>query len=543
MRHIKQLGLIAILITGVAATPLNNDRLYEIAKNIEIFVNVYKELNKNYVDDLDPTQLMRTGIDAMVESLDPYTNYISESQVASYRINTEGKYQGIGAIVDKVGDYITIIEPYQNSPVVEAGLQPGDQITKIEGRSTKGKSLEEMNQVMRGVPGTSINLTINRPATNKSFDVAIERSQVNIDNVPYSGYVSDGIGYVVLTTFTANANKNIRKAITKLREENPKLKGLILDLRDNGGGLLKEAIGVSNIFVPQNKKVVSVRSKVVERDQNYKTLGVPMDLELPIVVMINKKSASASEIVSGVIQDLDRGVIMGQRSYGKGLVQNTMNVGYNSRVKVTTSKYYIPSGRCIQSVEYDEGEPVDIPDEKRAKFKTENGRTVLDGGGVTPDVKLVNDGLPQIIEQLDAQHILFQYLNKISSKYPANEEGPTEIEFNDFADFKTFVKSTDFVFESENQELLDQIKENLRGDKQLTLVSEVEALEVKIEDEAMASIETHKELIMSQIEERIATRQHYQKGKFFQRLKNDSEITEAVNLLNNPAEYNKILGK
>ena len=541
--NIKRIGLLVVLIVGISATTVNNDRLYEISKNIEIFVNVYKELNKNYVDDLDPGQLMRTGIDAMVGSLDPYTNYISESQVASYRINTEGKYQGIGAIVEKVGDYVTIVEPYQDSPVVKAGLKAGDQITAIAGRSTKGQSTADMNQVVRGVPGTKLNLTIARKG-QAPFDVELERSQVSIPNVPYSGYVSDGIGYVVLTTFTANATKNIRKAISKMKDENPDMKGLILDLRNNGGGLLKEAINISNIFIPVNKEVVSVRSKVSDRDVSYKTMGTPLDLELPLVVMINKKSASASEIVSGVIQDMDRGVVMGQRSYGKGLVQNTMQVGYNSRVKVTTSKYYIPSGRCIQSVRYEDGEPVDIPDDERAKFKTKGGRVVLDGGGVTPDVYIENNGKADILAQLDKQKIIFQYVNTIVDNYMQDEEEePTEITFTDFAAFTAFVKQSDFDFESKNSELIDQIKENLKSDKQLGLMSEVEALEKRIDMEEESALEVHKEAIISAIEEKLASRSHFQKGKYFQKLKNDSEIVQAIDLINNSAEYNKILGK
>jgi len=539
--NIKKISVLAVLIVSMAATTVNNDRLYEIAKNIEIFVNVYKELNKNYVDDLDPSELMRTGIDAMVGSLDPYTNYISESQVASYRISTDGKYQGIGAIVQKVDDYVTIIEPYQGSPVVKAELKAGDKIVEIQGRSTKGKSTEEMNRILRGVPGTKVNLTIDR--AGKKFPVDLERSQVNIPNVPYSGYVSDGIGYVILTTFTANATKNIRKAIQEMKKENPDMKGLILDLRNNGGGLLKEAINISNIFVPQNMEVVSVRSKVQERDVSYKTMGTPMELELPVVILINKKSASASEIVSGVLQDLDRAVVMGQRSFGKGLVQNTMEVGYNSRVKVTTSKYYIPSGRCIQAVKYDNGEPVDIPDEERSQFKTATGRMVLDGGGVTPDVKLENYGTPDIIEQLDKQHVLFKFVNTIADQYATEEEEPTSLSFNDFSAFTTFVKSSGFEFESKNNKLIDELKKNLKKDKQLTLVSEVESLEMKIDEEQTYAMETHKEEILSTIEQQLASRNHYQKGKYFQRLDNDTEIDEAVALLNDLPRYNKILGK
>ena len=499
--NLKKAGIVALVIVGISATTANNDRLYEISKNIEIFVNVYKELNSNYVDDLDPTQLMRTGIDAMVNSLDPYTTYISESQVASYRISTDGKYQGIGAIVRKVDDYITIIEPYQDGPVVEAGLKAGDQIVAVQGRSTKGKNTADMTQVLRGIPGSEVQLTINRPSENKKFDISLERSQVNIPNVPYAGIVGDNIGYVVLTTFTANAAKNIRTEINKLKNETQDLKGVILDLRNNGGGLLREAISVSNIFIPQNKQIVSVKSKVQDRDQSYKTMGTPLDLDIPVVVLINKTSASASEIVSGVLQDLDRAVVIGQRSYGKGLVQNTMEVGYNSRVKVTTSKYYIPSGRCIQSVEYDDGEPVDIPDAKRAKFKTAGGRTVLDGGGVTPDVVLENTGIPEIIKQLDKEHILFKYLNKIESNYKQDTSlDVQEYVFNDFLDFKNFVAQSDFDYASKNEELLDQIKENLKEDDQQVLLSEVAAFEKKIAEEADYAMEQHKDKIINRIE-------------------------------------------
>lgn len=538
---LKKVAVLTVLIVSMAATTANNDRLYEIAKNIEIFVNVYKQLNQNYVDDLDPSELMRTGLDAMVSSLDPYTNYISESQIASYRISTDGKYQGIGAIVEKVGDYITLIEPYQNSPVVKAGLKAGDKIVAVQGRSTKGKSMEEMNQIFRGVPGTSVKLSMERDG--KTFDVDLERSQVSIPNVPYSGFVSDDIGYVILTTFTANSGKNIRKAINKMKDENPDMKGLILDLRDNGGGLLKEAINVSNIFIPTNEEVVSVRSKVKERDVSYKTLGKPMDLEIPLVVLINKKSASASEIVSGVIQDLDRGVIMGQRSYGKGLVQNTYELGYNSRVKVTTSKYYIPSGRCIQSVKYEDGEPVDIPDAERSKFKTAGGRTVLDGGGVTPDVHLDNDGLPDIVEQLKKQHVIFSYVNKVADQYSSDSEEPVSVNFTDFQDFISHVKSSDFDYGSKNDKLIKELKENLKKDKQMTLLSEVESLEMKLDGEKSLAMETHREAIESMIEQELVARSHYQTGKYFQRLDNDSEIAEAIKLLGDTGKYNALLGK
>ena len=536
---IKRLLLLSCVLIGISATTFNNDKLYEISKNIEIFVNVYKALNKDYVDDLDPNQLMRIGIDAMVGSLDPYTNYISESQVASYRINTEGRYEGIGAIVKEIDGYVTIVEPYEDSPVLEAGLKAGDKIIAIEGKSTKGKTQEEVTAFYRGVPGTTLRLKVESPdGTIK--DVDLKRREINIPNVPYSGFVADGVAYVSLTTFTANASKNIRKALRKMKNENPNLKGIILDLRSNGGGLLREAITVSNIFVPQNEDVVSVKSKVRERDETYKTLAAPLDLEVPLVVLINKNSASASEIVSGVMQDLDRGVLMGQRSYGKGLVQNTQEVGYNSRIKLTTSKYYIPSGRCIQSVEYKDGEPVDIPDERRTKFKTSKGRTVLDGGGVTPDVVLPVQKDSEILEALKENYVIFKFANEYESQLDTSQR-TEEVVFTDFEQFKSFVSSADFTYETKSQKLLAQLKSKLEEGNQEDLVSEVMTLSEKLENSKNTSLEENKDEIVAAIELELATRLNYQTGKVFQSLKNDADIKEAIALFNDRERYDSIL--
>ncbi len=534
--------LLSSFILFSAFTINNNDRLYEISKNIEIFIKVYKELNANYVDDIDPTYLMTIGLNAMVGSLDPYTNYISESQIESYRISTDGRYEGIGAVVKKIDEYVTIIEPYAGSPVLEAGLKAGDQIIGIEGRSTKGKSREEVTQIYRGVPGTKINMEIHRPFENISFDIELTRSQVNIPNVPYSGFVDSEVGYISLTTFTAGASKNIRQALRDLKNENPSLKGVILDLRNNGGGLLAEAIKVSNIFIGKGKEVVSVKSKVRERDLSYKTQDLPTDEKLPLIVMINKSSASASEIVSGTIQDYDRGVLMGQKSYGKGLVQNTKDVGYNSQVKLTTSKYYIPSGRCIQSVEYNDGEPVDIPDEKRAKFKTSIGRIVLDGGGVSPDYEIPRAKRPDIVKELLAQSIIFKYVDQYMSRVDTSTRELEEVIFTDYQDFVGYVNATDFEYESENQKMVSSLKKNFEEESAQDLIEEINALEMKLAEVSDQALDKHAELISNLIEEQIATRLNFQKGKVFQNLKNDSEIKEAISLFNNQAEYNKLIG-
>ncbi len=540
MIHWKKLSILAIALLCISATTIKNDRLYEIAKNIDIFVNVYKTLNSQYVDDLDPSHLMRIGIDAMVGSLDPYTNYISEAQVESYRISTEGKYQGIGAIVKKIDDYVTIVEPYAGSAVIKAGLEAGDQIISIEGKSTKGKSQEEVTTFFRGIPGTNVKLGIRRDGT-PDFDVDIVRGQVSIPNVPYSGFVGDQVGYVALTTFTADAGKNIRKAIRELKNEDNNIKGLILDLRSNGGGLLKEAISVSNIFVPQNQEVVSVKSKVRDRNQSYKTLALPLDLDLPLVVLINKTSASASEIVSGVIQDMDRGVLMGQRSYGKGLVQNTQDVGYNSRIKVTTSKYYIPSGRCIQSVEYKDGEPVDIPDENRSKFKTKGGRIVLDGGGVTPDVKLEPAKVPEVLQALKDQYLIFKYADQYVADIDTTGLKVEEIVFTDFEGFKGFVQKQGFEYESKNEKLLTEVLENLKVEDTAAIATDVNAVTQKIQVSKASGLDANKQDIIDAIELEIATQLHLQEGKVYQKLKDDKEIVKAVELLLDTERYSSIL--
>lgn len=537
--HFKIIMISIVALLGVSATSIQQDKLYEISKNIEIFINVYKELNANYVDDLDPNQLMRVGLDAMVASLDPYTNYISESQVASYMINTEGRYEGIGAIVEKIGDYVTIVEPYEGSPVLEVGLKAGDMIIGIEGQSTLGKSREEVTSFYRGVPGTKVRLKIQTPK-GEIKDVDVERSEVSTPNVPYSGFVSEDIGYIALSVFTADASKNIKKALKDLKEENSNIKGLILDLRDNGGGLLREAINISNIFIPKDKEVVSVKSKVRERDETYRTMTTPDDTEIPLVILINKNSASASEIVSGVIQDYDRGVLMGQRSYGKGLVQNTREVGYNSRIKLTTSKYYIPSGRCIQSVMYEDGEPVDIPDDKRSKFKTSNGRIVLDGGGISPDVKLDLPQSSELLSALKKDYMIFMFTNAYIENVDTSMAN-NEIVFDEFNTFISFLEDQKFSYETEAEELLNELRSQIRAVDVSKLDQQLKIIDQSLNQMKMTAYEANKSAIIDAIEIEIATRLAYQRGKAFQRLKNDAEIDEAVKLLNDPARYQSIL--
>lgn len=465
---------------GMGAAVYNNDKLFEISKNIEIFSNLFKELNTYYVDDIDPSKLMKVGIDAMVETLDPYTNYFSETQIETWRYLTEGKYEGIGANVQTIGDEITIIEPYEGCPAFEAGLKAGDVIVSIDGQSTKGKNSSDLGVLLRGVPGSAITIDVRRPGVKEIKSFKMNRGEIKMSNAPYSGIIRDHVGYVSLTTFTQDAGKNIADAIKTMKKEDPLLKGVILDLRDNGGGLLMEAINIVNIFVPNGVEVVSTRGKVRDWDKTFTTQRPALDETLPVVVLINKHSASASEIVSGAIQDLDRGVIIGQRSYGKGLVQNTKDIGFNSKLKLTTSKYYIPSGRCIQSVSYRNGEPLDVPDNERHVFRTKGGRKVLDGGGVTPDILIVPDSGDAPVKALLDNYVVFNYVTKYIQTHPTIAKAE-DFKFTDFEDFMKFVESNNYPFETNSEKELKELEADAKSDEFLKILQpDLTALKNKI---------------------------------------------------------------
>lgn len=517
----------------------DNGKYFEITKNIEIFANLYKELNTYYVDDLDPGMLMRTGIDAMVGSLDPYTNYISESDIEGYRYLTEGRYNGIGAISKKIDDYVTLTSLYEGQPADKAGLKVGDQIVAVDGNDATGKDPDQINEILRGFPGTEVQLRIRRPGRADEFDVKLVRDEVNVDNVPYYGMVGEGIGYVALTTFTREAGSHVADAIRKLKEQDPNLKGVVFDLRDNGGGLLNEAVNICNIFIPKGELVVTTKGKVKEWDRGFNTTGNPLDETLPLVILVNQFSASASEIVCGTIQDYDRGVLIGQRTYGKGLVQNTRDVGYNARVKMTTAKYYIPSGRCIQSVEYNNGEPVHIPDSRRTPFKTRNGRIVLDGGGVKPDILLDKATDDAIVKALVNQDLIFRYVTQYCLNHPTPEK-VEDFHFTDFDGFVNFLETQNFNFQTESERLLTDLKQKAE-EEGYSLGSTLESLRSSIQTEKKAAIRKYKDEIVDLIEKEIAGRFFYEKGKVKMGLRNDKEIDEAIQVLNDPARYKKIL--
>ena len=518
-------------------------RYFEIAKNLEIYTNVFKELNTGYVDELDPGKLMRTGVDAMMNSLDPYTNYISETDIEGYRYLTEGKYNGIGANSRKMGDWVTVTEIFEGSPGQKAGLKVGDQLIAIDGQSAKNKSVEAIMEILRGYPGTEVDIEVKRPGQTKNQKLTLKRDEITISNVPYHGMVSPEIGYANLTTFTRDAGANIQHALEDLKKQHPDMKGFILDLRDNGGGLLAEAVNLVNVFVPKGEVIVSTKGKVEEWDRTFKTLNKPVDESIPVVVLIDKMSASASEITCGSLQDFDRAVLMGQRSYGKGLVQNTRDVGYNSKIKLTTAKYYIPSGRCIQAVRYKNGEPVDIPESERAQFKTRDGRVVLDGGGVKPDVFLTKDSLGGVTRALLDKNVIFNYVTDWTLKHPTIDSADV-FTFTDWDSFSQYVQNQSFTYEIESEKKLHELAKAAEKDKYTGFIgTEIKALETKIAQEKKGDLQKFKPEIVREIEREIVSRYYFERGKVKNSLKNDPEVSEAIKLLLDKTRYQKLLGK
>ncbi|NND06046.1 MAG: PDZ domain-containing protein [Saprospiraceae bacterium] len=536
MKIVKLSIAIVLLLSSIAFIE-DDSKQFEISKNLEIFTNIYKELNTHYVDDVDPSRLMRVGIEAMLETLDPYTNYISEADIEGYRYMSEGKYDGIGARVRKMGDYVTVVEPYEGGPAIDAGLRAGDMIIAVEGKSAKDKKTAEVEEILKGFPGTEVNITIKRPGEDTERNVAVKRDEVAVKNVPYQGMLDDKTGYVVLTTFTNNAGKNISQAIKKLKEEYPGMQNLVFDLRNNGGGYLREAVSISNLFISKGETVVTTKGKVRDRDRGFKTSSPPEFPDLPVVVLTNKWTASASEIVSGVLQDLDRGVILGTRTYGKGLVQNTVDLEYNSKLKLTTAKYYIPSGRCIQSVSYKDGEPVDIPDNKRAVFKTRAGRKVLDGGGIIPDVMVDEVGEEPIVKFLVDNNLIFYYATKYHQEH--EEIGSAkDFAFTDFAEFVAFVESKNIDFKTDTETKLDELLETAETDQLTDLVgAKVKEMKEKIAQEKADDLEQNKATIISLIEKEIVSRYYYQTGRTEKSLRNDAEIKLALEILNDQERY------
>jgi carboxyl-terminal processing protease len=537
--------MIGALGLGLFSFKTENERYFDIAKNLDIFATLFKEVNTYYVDEVTPGKLVKTGIDAMLKSLDPYTNYISEDDIEDFRTQTTGQYGGIGAVVGK-RDGKTIVQlPYEGMPAQKAGLLIGDEILKIDGIVLDKKNNGDVSKLLKGQANTTVKLEIKRYGVDKPFEVAITRDKIQIDNVPYYGMVTKDIGYFQLSGFTMDASREVKNAVTKLKEMGAKK--IIFDLRDNPGGLLNEAVNISNLFVDKGKDIVSTKGKVTEWNKVYKALDEPLDTQIPLVIITSSRSASASEIVSGVMQDYDRAVLIGERTFGKGLVQATRPLSYNSQLKVTTAKYYIPSGRCIQEVDYthrkEDGSLGKIPDSLRVAFKTAGGRVVYDGGGVAPDVEVKDQEYADISKTLGNKGYFFEYANKYRAEHPtiapAKEFNISDAEYQKFV---AFLAKKDISYSTSVEKSVDDLVKKAKDEKHYDdIKADIEVIKKKISTNKANDLARFKPEIKELLEQEIALRYYFQKGAIEASFDDDQDIITAMNVLNDPQKFQTLL--
>ena len=540
----KVTSITFLVIIIAAAAP--NSRYFEIAKNIEIYSALYKTINEIYVDEVNPNKLLNTSVETMLSNLDPYTVYISEDKIEDFRTESTGEYGGIGASTVRLNGRVFISMVVNDGPADNAGIEIGDEVITAAGVPVMGKTNDELNQLVRGQAKTSVLLGIKKNGQNNVEDLSVIRDKITIENVPYFGMVDENTGYIKFTTFTANGAKNITKALKDLKNQGAT--SVILDLRDNPGGLLNEARDICNLFIPKGKLVVSTKGKRPENSSEFKTLNAPLDLKIPVIVLVNHSSASASEIVAGTLQDYDRAVIMGQKSYGKGLVQNVRPLSYNAQLKVTIAKYYTPSGRCIQALDYthrnEDGSVGTIADSLKTSFKTVNGRTVYDGGGVDPDVLLPDKEWPSLLVELVKQGKIYTYANVFKLANPTIAE-PKEFNLTDkqFEDFVNWIEADTITYESTAQKKFDVIEElskNLNEQSEL-YASTLAEVKSELEQPVSSQLYAIKKDIERTLEAEIALRYYSEEGGIQASLADDFEVNRARELLKNPAQYKKIL--
>lgn len=546
---------VVLMALGLSSFKQEDDRNFQIAKNLDIFNAIFKELDLFYVDTLNPEKVIQNGVNGMLALTDPYTEYYPEEEVSSLKEMITGKYGGIGAAIRyyKKKDRIAVIEPIEGMPAAEAGVKAGDIILSVGGKDMVRGDLkpqefsEKVSEALRGEPGTSFILKVLRPLKNDSTVMEFKITRKNIRNnpVPYYGMVHDSIGYLALSGFTDNCAKDVKKAFIELKDKGAK--ALILDLRDNGGGSLQEAVDIVNFFIPKGKEIVVTKGKIRQAAGSFKTANEPIDTGMPLAVLVNGNTASASEILSGSMQDLDRAVIIGTRTYGKGLVQTTRQLPYNGTLKVTTSKYYIPSGRCIQAIDYAkknaDGSVARIPDSLTHVFYTAAGREVCDGGGIRPDIEVKGDKFPNILFYLLNDDLIFDYATQYCLTHPALVSVDSlQITDEDYADFKKLVKDANFTYDRQSEQMLKTLKEVAEFEGYMEgAAEEFKALEQKLNHNLDRDLDYFSGPIKEQIAEEVATRYFFERGAAMQRLKDDADLKKAIEVLTSPAEYRKIL--
>ncbi len=530
-----------IFLSSITFLSFDDNNDFELSKNLDIYYTLIRELNLFYVDEIDFGALVEESINKMLISLDPYTNYIPESRIEDYKFVTTGEYGGIGASVREEKDGIIITELYKDAPAMKYGLKTGDKILEIDGKSTKKNDNYDISKILKGQVGTEVELLIERHTAEKVFTKKILREKIVIDCVPYYNIIRDSLAYIKLTNFMGPAAASVGDAFKKLRDS-IKLKGLILDLRGNPGGLLNEAVKIVNFFVEKGQEVVSTKGRIKSWNKKYFTMIEPIDTIIPIIVLINNNSASASEIVAGAMQDLDRAVVMGEKSYGKGLVQNTRELTYNSILKLTIAKYYIPSGRCIQTLDYShrnaDGSVGKVPDSLISEFKTKNGRLVYDGGGIDPDIKIEEIKMEELTMALLNKNIIFDYATEFASKNKKIKDAKDfTITDEDYKNFMDFAKSKNFSYETELDKLLKMTMNKYDED----IKKELSILQKKIEIKKEENFLSFKEQIKKIIENEIVSRFYFQNGRIEASLSFDKDIKKSYEIFNNLESYKNIL--
>lgn len=552
----KMLAGAFIVMLGMGMTSFKeDDRNFQISKNLDIFNSIFKELDLFYVDTVNAEKMIQTGVEGMLSLTDPYTEYYPEEEVSSLKEMTTGKYGGIGAAIRyyEAKDRIAVVEPTEGMPAAEAGVKAGDIILSVGGKEMVRGDMKpqefssKVSEALRGEPGTSFVLKVLRPLKNDStvMEFKITRKNIRTNPVPYYGMVKDSIGYLALSSFTENSAKDFKKAFIELKQKGAK--SLIIDLRDNGGGSLSEAVDIVNLYVPKGQEIVVTKGKLRQAQGSYKTQNEPVDTQIPLAILVNGSTASASEIVSGSLQDLDRAVIIGTRTFGKGLVQTIRPLPYNGTLKVTTSKYYIPSGRCIQAIDYAkknaDGSVARTPDSLTTVFHTAAGREVRDGGGIRPDIEVKGDKIPNIVFYLMNDDLIFDYATQYCWDHPTLASvDDFKLTDADYEAFKKLVKSRNFTYDRQSEKMLKSLKEIAEFEGYMTeAAEEFKALEKKLNHNLDRDLDYFAKPIKEYISQEIVTRYFYQRGAAMERLKDDTDLEEAIKVLQNPVRYREIL--
>lgn len=551
MKYLK-IRWIAVLLVAVGTSfffgfKSGDNRSFQVAKNLDIFNSIVKELDMFYVDTIDPNKTIRTGIESMLYSLDPYTQYFPEDDQSELEQMLKNTYGGIGSIItwNTKLKRSMIAEPYEHMPAATVGLKAGDILMEIDGKDLAGKNNQEVSEMLRGQVGMSFKLKVQRPGTEQPLEFDIVRRSIQLPFIPYYAMLDNNIGYINLSTFSGNPSKEFKQAFLDLKKQG--ITSLVIDLRNNGGGLLDEAVEIANFFLPRGKTLVTTKGKTKQASNTYKTLREPLDLEIPLAVLVNSATASASEILAGALQDYDRAVVVGNRTFGKGLVQTTRPLPYGGTMKLTTSKYYIPSGRCVQAIDYkhrnEDGSVGRIPDSLTTVFHTAAGREVRDGGGVTPDITVKQDKLPNILFYLVNDNLIFNYATEYCLKHPTIP-APKDFKITDadYADFKAMVQKADFKYDQQTEKILKNLKEMAEFEGYLTDASdEFKALEKKLSHNLERDLDHFSKDIKEMIAVEIIKRYYYQRGSIIQQLKDDKDLKEAVGILTAPEKYKEML--